>query len=347
MNPSAIDDSATEWVAIPPGAIQLDPPLPATASDRELAIAALRQQLADRSLDLPFGPETDPADPDRLLAVNHLAVQLLCTAMGAESVAVPLGPWSSAATAPQLLLLATVEEENGWVHLAGALTATEVLALAPRGLASDDSLLLPVSAFPGGLARFLRLVRLMDPAALPRLTYPSRTTPSPTTLAGLMERAVAVWDWLGDRLDERLAALGGTLLQPAAVAVRSQADLPPGSPAGLQLDFGLREEALVFDEAALAAPERLRLVIALAGSQPGSEGLTISLRCQQRGVPLPDGLRLTLRQGEHEHTLTSQDSLALELNVPGGEELITLSLSFQDGSPVTLPPFSLLPPNQP
>ena len=342
MNPSDIDDSATEWVAIPPEAIQLDPPLPATASDRELAIAALRQELADRSLDLPFGPQLDPADPDRLLAVNHLAVQLVCSAMGAESVAVPLGPWRTATTAPQLLLLATVEDENGWVHLAGSLTAREVLALAPRGQDDGDSLLLPVSAFPGGLARFLRLVRLMDPVALPRLAYPS-----PITLAGLTERAVAVWDWLGDRLDERLVALGGTLLQPAAVAVRSQADLPPGSPAGLQLDFGLREEALVFGEAALAAPERLRLVIALAGSQPGSEGLTLSLRCQERGVPLPDGLRLSLRQGDREHTLTSQDSLALELSVPGGEELITLSLSFQSGSPVTLPAFTLLPPNQP
>ena len=342
MNPSDIDDSATEWVAIPPEAIQLDPPLPATASDRELAIAALRQELADRSLDLPFGPQLDPADPDRLLAVNHLAVQLVCSAMGAESVAVPLGPWRTEATAPQLLLLATVEDENGWVHLAGSLTAKEVLALAPRGQDDGDSLLLPVSAFPGGLARFLRLVRLMDPVALPRLAYPS-----PITLAGLTERAVAVWDWLGDRLDERLVALGGTLLQPAAVAVRSQADLPPGSPAGLQLDFGLREEALVFGEAALAAPERLRLVIALAGSQPGSEGLTLSLRCQERGVPLPDGLRLSLRQGDREHTLTSQDSLALELSVPGGEELITLSLSFQSGSPVTLPAFTLLPPNQP
>jgi hypothetical protein len=342
MNPSDIDDSATVWVAIPPEAIQLDPPLPANASDRELAIAALRQELVDRSLALPFGPQIDPADPDRLLAVNHLAVQLVCTAMGAESVAVPLGPWRAEATAPQLLLLATVEDENGWVHLAGSLTAREVLALAPRGQDDGDSLLVPVSAFPGGLARFLRLVRLMDPAALPRLAYPS-----PTALAGFMERSVAVWDWLGDRLDERLAALGGTLLQPAAVAVRTQADLPPGSPAGLQLDFGLREEALVFGEAALGAPERLRLVIALAGSQPGGEGLTLFLRCQQRGVPLPDGLRLSLRQGDLEHTLTSQDSLALELSVPDGEELITLSLSFQTGSTVTLPAFTLLPPNQP
>jgi hypothetical protein len=96
-----------------------------------------------------------------------------------------------------------------------------------------------------------------------------------------------------------------------------------------------------------AAPERVRLVIALAGSQPGSEGLTLSLRCQQRGVPLPDGLRLSLRQGDREHTLTSHDSLALELSVPGGEELITLSLSFKTGSPMSLPAFTLLPPNQP
>jgi len=342
MNPPPCDDTDSVLIAIPQDAILVAPPLPALASDRERAIAALRQAMADRRLDLSFGPSLEPADPNRLLAINHLAVQLVCAPLLADEVAIPLGFWRSVATAPQLLLLAAVDDEHGWVHLVGSLTASEFVALAANGQPSEEGLQLPVSFFRGGIARFLLLVRLMRPEALPRLAFPPE---SPVRPVG--ERAVAVWDWLSDRLDERLATLGGTLLQPAAVAVRSPSDLPPGSPAGLQLDFGLREEALVFGEAALAAPERLRLVIALAGSQPGREGLTLSLRCQQRGVPLPDGLRLSLRQGDREHTLTSQDSLALELSLPGGEELITLSLSFQSGSPVTLPAFTLLPPNQP
>jgi hypothetical protein len=337
MTSFAFEDSAPVPVLMPAAAIELDPSLPASTSDREMAIAALRKGLADRSLDLPLGPEIDPADPNRLLAINHRAVQLVCAPVGAERVPVLLHLWRSAPTAPQLLLLAVVDDENGWVHLAGTLTAAEFVALAPRAPAGDDSLLLPISAFSGGLARLLRLVRLLRADALPRLAYPVETPVAASA------RAVAVWDWLRGRLEESLAAIGGVLLQPTAVAVRSSLPLlPPGSPAGVVHSLSLRGTRLAWGEQDPAAPERLQLLIALAGSQPERDGLIVRLSCQPSGLPLPDGLRLSGRQGESEQTLVSRDVISLELRFAATAALLLVTVAAQDGEPLSLPPLSLL-----
>jgi hypothetical protein len=342
MTPSPSDDTDSVLIAVPEDAILVDPPLPALASDREWAIAALRQAMADRSLTLPFGPSLDPADPDRLLALNHLAVQLVCTPLLAEEVAIPLAFWRSAASAPQLLLLAAVDDEQGWVHLVGALTASEFVELAAAGQPDGDGLWLPVSAFHGGIARLLLLVRLMRPEALPRLAFPPEPaiqTPS--------ERAVAVWDWLGGRLTDSLAALGGVLLQPAAVAVRSSwPQLPAGSSAGLLLPLDLQAGELGFGQAGDPSVERLYLVVAPAGAQPELEGLIVILQPDASGLCLPDGLCLRVRQGTAQHQRTSQDSLSLELRLPGGDEEIAISVSYGDQPPLHLPAFTLLPPGQ-
>jgi hypothetical protein len=338
MTSSAFDDSAPVPVLMPPAAIELDPSLPASTSDREMAIAALRKGLADRSLALPLGPEIDPADPNRLLAINHRAVQLVCAPVGAERVAVPLHLWRSAAAAPQVLLLAVVDDENCWVHLVGTLTATEFVAQAPQALACERSLLLPISAFTGGLARLLRLVRLLRPDALPRLAYPAETAGAAAT-----GRAVAVWDWLNGRLGESLAAIGGVLLQPSAVAVRSASTLlPAGSPAGVLHSLSLRGNRLVWGDGDPTAPERLQLLIALAGPHPDRDGVIVRLSCQSSGLPLPDGLRLGGRQGDREQTLVSRDAVTMELRFTATPAPLVVSIAAQDGEPLTLPPLSLL-----
>lgn len=343
MTSSAFDDIAPVPVLMPAAAIELGPSLPAHASDREMAIAALRQALADRSLDLPLGPEIDPADPNRLLAINHRAVQLVCAPVGAERVGVPLQAWRSAPTAPQLLLLAVVDDENGWVDLAGTLTAAEFVAQAPQAPAANDRLLLPITAFTGGLARLLRLVRLLRPEALPRLAYPPETAAAAATA-----RVVAVWDWLHGQLEESLAALGGVLLQPSAVAVRSASNLlPAGSPAGVMHALSLRGNRLVWGDGDPAAPERLQLLIALAGPHPDRDGVIVRLSCQASGLPLPDGLQLAGRQGEREQTLVSRDAVSLELRFAATAAPLVVTVAAQGGPPLTLPPLSLLAPPAP
>jgi len=64
-----------EALPLPLGAIEL--PIDQQAlTARALAVAALRQALAERQLNLPFGPALGAEEEDRSLSLNRFAVQL-------------------------------------------------------------------------------------------------------------------------------------------------------------------------------------------------------------------------------------------------------------------------------
>lgn len=136
---------------------------------RGLALAALRKELKHRNAAITIGPELSPEDPQRLLALNGRATQLLCISPLAEAVEVPLNPWRDAATAPQLLLLAQVDEDHGTVQFLGVLDAVGLVAEIRRlGASAQAAVELPLERFGGGLERLLRWVRLLELDALPR-----------------------------------------------------------------------------------------------------------------------------------------------------------------------------------
>jgi hypothetical protein len=136
---------------------------------RGLALAALRKELKQRNAVITIGPELSPEDPHRLLALNGRATQLLCISTQAETVVVPLTPWRETATAPQLLLLAKVDEDLGTVQFLGVLDAgTFVAGIRRHKAAAQEAMVLPLERFGGGLQRLLRWVNLLEPEALPR-----------------------------------------------------------------------------------------------------------------------------------------------------------------------------------
>lgn len=136
---------------------------------RGLALAALRKGLKHRNAAITIGPELSPEDPQRLLALNGRATQLLCTSPLAETVEVPLSHWRDTATAPQLLLLAQVDEDHGTVQFLGVLDAAGFVAeVRQLGAAAQATVELPLERFGGGLERLLRWVTLLEPDALPR-----------------------------------------------------------------------------------------------------------------------------------------------------------------------------------
>ncbi|MEB3332607.1 MAG: hypothetical protein VKI83_08960, partial [Synechococcaceae cyanobacterium] len=147
-----------------------DPELGWSRYLRALALLALRRWLKQRKAAVVVGPEIRPEDPDRLLAIGGRATQLLCASSLAEEVVVPLRVWEQTASAPQLALLALVDEENGVVEFPGVLEAEAMVAelrkLSDRGQETPG---LPVTLFEGGLERLLRWVRLLAPEALPRM----------------------------------------------------------------------------------------------------------------------------------------------------------------------------------
>jgi hypothetical protein len=340
-----------EAFPLPPGAIVLPPPLWQQAQEdgerewRRLALAALRQAMAERQLHLPLGPETDATDPSRLLALNRIAVQLTVTGLLSDEVAVPAAPWRDAATAPQLLVVAAIDPENGVVHVPGVLTGGELIAAVGDGDPQAERLVLPIAAFRGGIERLFTLTALLDPAALPRQAL--RQQPAGP--------AVRVRDWLEGLLPPALGDLGAELVPVTAGAFRQggvTADSPaPGALAVLSIPLGLTATgALVWGDASRDCLERFRLLLIPTAQPPSAttatatgaaERLTLQLVGELEGDLLPDGLLLSARQGSRRYGVSSTNSSQLELELPAAPDLIDVTLTPPDGTPLVLPPLQL------
>lgn len=309
---------------------------------RRLALAALQQAMAERRLQLPLGPQTDLSDPSRLLSLNRFAVQLATTGLLADQVLVPAGPWSDATTAPQLLLVAAIDEENGVVHFPGVLTATELVAAIERPDRQSEHLALPIATLAGGIERLFTLTALLDSAALPRQAL----IPAPQRSA-----LVRVRDWLDGLVPPSLGDLGAELMPITAGAFRqggATADsLAPGALAVLSIPLGLTTDGeLVWGDAARGCIERFRLLLIPtsekpSGVEPAAEKLTLLLLGELEGDLLPDALLLLAIQGSRRLSVRSSMSRSLELELPADPELIEVTLTPPGGTPLVLPPLQL------
>ncbi len=346
MTSSALSEPI-EAFPIPEGAVVLEHWSDGT-SLRALAITALRQAMTERLLALPLGPELDLEAPDRLLALNRFALQLVCGGLAADQLAIPTAPWREATAAPQLLLAALVDGENGVVHFPGVLTGEEWIQAArgtatkePQSLDSPDALPLDVAQFRGGIERLFTLVQLLEPAALPRLALTPSGNPA---LAALARGAAQVRDWLQGQIDPALDALGG-VLQPAtaASALRSSsvveaADL---ALAVLAIPLGISpEQQLVSGAAAARCIERFQLLLIPTGSGR-IEGLLLRLVGEIAGDLLPAGLSLTATQGSTSQSISAADSSRLDLRFPASEALISVTLHYPGSAALELPPLQL------
>jgi hypothetical protein len=322
---------------LPPCAVLLQG-ASAAASERDLALQALRQVLAQRRLALPLGPEQDPADPTRLLSLNQFALQLATAGFPSDQITLPPQPWGQPTTAPQLVLAALVDAENDVVWFPGVLTGPEVVSaigVSPDG--PGEELTLELGVFRGGIDRLLTLVQVLDPAALPRQGLAPASGPP---LIGVVR------DWLEGLLSPALAALGAELVPLTEGAFRSRGLPAAGVPdalAILSIPLGLGGDGtLHWGEAARPCVERFQLLLiptAPEGNAP--EQLTLQLVGDLPGDLLPDGLLLTASQGSRRQSVASATSTTLQLPLPADPALIEVSLTAPGGTTLQLPPLQL------
>lgn len=136
---------------------------------RALALQGLRKWVSKRKVQVVIGPEIEPEQPGRLLVLNGRVTQLVCGSTHSEQAEVSLQPWHDSTTAPQLVLLAQVDEEHGVISFPGVLDATSLVGEVQRlKAAREESVEVAVERFAGGLERLLRWTTLLAPEALPR-----------------------------------------------------------------------------------------------------------------------------------------------------------------------------------
>ena len=330
-------DQGLEAFAIPAGALVLagHPP---DAEPRTLVVAALHQELQRRRLALPLGPETDLDNPERLLQLNRIAVQLVTAGMLADQIAVPLRPWQVAAQAPQLLAAALVDEDNQVVFLPGVLTAEELVAAAAASEAGGTEIYLETSLFQGGIERLLTYVTVLTPEALPRMALGPA---APTVAAGINE----LRDLLAGQIGGIWNNLLGASLQPlGAAAFRGSVSAPLADSAAaglsLQIPLGLGPDAVLAGDAAATCIERLQLNLVPSSGDAESQSIQVVLISWLQGDLLPDGLVLRVSQGDHSQQVVASATTALRLVLKQGDGLITIAVEFPGRRTLELPSLS-------
>jgi hypothetical protein len=299
---------------------------------RGMALLALHQAMAERQVDLPLGPVLDPEEPSRLLSLNGFAVQLAITGLSSDHVIVELAPWRLAGSAPQLLLVAAVDGENSVVHFPGVLTGAEFLQAMGSSGETNGVLELDLAVFQGGVDRLLVLVQVLDPHALPRLAL--RASPPGQVVVKMI-------DWLSGRIDSALAGLGAELVPVTAGAFRSSGLAGSTTDderalAILAIPLGLAGDQLVYGDQVARCIERFRLLlIASGGSRP--EALLLRLVPDLAGDLLPEGLEITAQQGSLRQSVSSADSLDLQLSFPASTDLIDVALRSGQNEALILP----------
>lgn len=311
---------------------------------RRLVMAALRQALSERQLDLPLGPSIEPEDPSRLLSLNQLAVQLAVTGLSSDNVEFAAEPWQRVETAPQLLVAAGVDDELRIVQIPGVLTGDEVAAALGSCDPNAKTLQLPIQAFKGGIERLFTLALLVRPSALPRRSL----LPSPNE--PLLER---VLDWCCGELSAAFDALGATLEPVDARAFRQAPDsdrgLPEGPLAIVSIPLGLEPSGEICTGAeALRCIERFRLLLIPSNGNredgaPMPNQLNLRLEADPVGDLLPDGVQLSVQQGGRYQSMVTTTNTALELQLAANVAPILITITPPAGKPLELPGIQLQP----
>ena len=166
MTENNSSQNSMEAFPIPEGAILLEQIK--SSESKGFVIAALKQILKDRNLDLPMGPQLDLENPERLISFNKFAVQIVTSGIAGDQFSIPLSHWYKSGATPQLILAANVDEENNVVYFPGVITSTEFQGLIANRINGQEEISLSTRDFDGGIDRFLRLVRILQPDSIPR-----------------------------------------------------------------------------------------------------------------------------------------------------------------------------------
>ncbi len=331
-------DDHSQLLPIPADALLL--PAVGDATGRSpwlLALSALRQDLAQRGLNLPLEVSGSHEEATGVLILNGFRVQVVCAGLWADSLAIPTSPWREADAAPQFVLGSGIVTDACVVRFAGVLTSDELVAAVDQANPTDGLIHLPITHFKGGLDRLLTLVQLLDPGALAALTLPPLVL---ATRSGGSEDAVAVLDWLSGRIADVLGNLGAELVPASAAAFRSPAPAPDGNVtpalAILTIPLGIVAGRLRWgdDRKGTIEPFQLEL-IACGEGQP--ERLRVRVAPQLSGDLLPDDLRLIVGS----QVIVSASSHGLELEVRGGDAPIHIRVEMAAGTGLSLPPLLL------
>ena len=166
-----LDDSSNqipnkEYITYPEESVLLD--LNLSLSHWELSIEALKQVIKDRDINKEIKIKRQNKYKNSL-TINDLHIQIALCGLGAEEVSIPLDIWKNAQTAPQVILVAQVDDENNIVHFPGILTGSNFIKYIRNNFLRGSTIIIPISEFEGGVDILFSYIKFFNKNSLPRI----------------------------------------------------------------------------------------------------------------------------------------------------------------------------------
>ena len=155
-----------EYITYPEESVLLDFNL--SLSHWELSIEALKQVIKDRDINKQIKIKKQNKYK-KSLTINDLHIQIALCGLGAEEVSIPLDIWKDSHTAPQVILVAQVDDENNIVHFPGILTGSNFIKYIRNNFSRGSAISTPISEFEGGVDILFSYVKFFNKNSLPRI----------------------------------------------------------------------------------------------------------------------------------------------------------------------------------
>ena len=143
----------------------------------QLAILAIKKVINERGINLKLKKNKNITEQDCILEINNFSIQVVFTGISSDSLVVPLKRWYKINDAPQIILAASIDEENNIVFFKGIITAKEFINTFLERNARNQSYEISLDKFQGGIDKLFNYVQILDPKALSRVGLTSKTNP--------------------------------------------------------------------------------------------------------------------------------------------------------------------------
>ena len=157
--------SFKEYISYPEESILLDINL--SLSLWELSIKALNKIIKDRNLQKELTIKKQNKYKNTL-NINDLNIQIALCGLGSDEVEIPLKIWQGIDNAPQIILVAQIDDENNIIHFPGILTGSKFINQLNKNSLNKQSITMQISDFEGGIDILFSYVKFFNKASLPR-----------------------------------------------------------------------------------------------------------------------------------------------------------------------------------
>jgi len=161
-----INEDRIDAYPIPQEAVILDDKKALDLS--QVVMLAIKQIIKDRGISLKIKKKGKNTDEDCVFEINNFSIQVVYTGITSDHIIVPLKRWYKLNDSPQIILAASIDEENNIIFFNGIITAKEFINIFLERNAKNQTFELSLNEFKGGINRLLSFVQILDSKALSR-----------------------------------------------------------------------------------------------------------------------------------------------------------------------------------